>query len=135
MPSWIEFHDSTLTAVRQQAGTREIVLDAYIHRWELLGDKWRGTGWTQSVRILMQNAVGPDVVPAVPVAISTGDLRLADAMPGGLVPFPFESTGDFVLSLHLTDGHLIEIAGRGLQIRSLNGPQFVEDLPEDMRPR
>ena len=75
MPSWIEFHDSTLTAIHQLARTREIVLKAYVHQWELLGDRWRGTGWKQPVRIRIQNALGPSGVPALPAGISDGELR------------------------------------------------------------
>src|SRR5882672_7247207 len=66
LPTWIEFHDSTLTGIKQSAGAREILLDAYVHRWEWLGDQWRGTGWEQPVRMRMENAVGPSAAPELP---------------------------------------------------------------------
>ena len=47
---------------------------------------------------------------------------------------PFESGGDFALTLRLVDGSVIDISGRGLQIEVLDGARFVEDLPEDMNP-
>jgi hypothetical protein len=134
LPSWIEFHDSTLTAIKQSVGTLEIVLDAYVHRWELLGDEWRGTGWEQPVRIRMQNAVGPSATPALPTEILDGELRTKGLAPGALVPLPFELPGDFALSLQLLDGIVIDITGRGLRVEALSGGRFVENLPEEMRP-
>jgi hypothetical protein len=134
LPSWIEFHDSTLTAVKQSAGMREIVMAAYVHRWESLGDQWRGAGWEQPVRIRMQNAVGPSTVPALPTDISDGELRVSGLKQGTLVPLPFESPGDFGLLLRLVGGSVIDITGRGLQVEALGGGRFLEDLPDDMRP-
>jgi hypothetical protein len=134
LPSWIEFHDSTLTAINASAATREIVLDAYVHRWELIDGEWRGTGWEQPVRIVMQNAVGPSHKWALPAAISDGELRTSAVAGGMLVPLPFKSSDDFDLSLRLMDASVVDISGRGLQIEAVGEARFIEDLPEDMSP-
>jgi hypothetical protein len=134
LPSWIEFHDSTLTAVEQSVGGLEIALDAYVHRWELIGGQWRGTGWQQRVRIRTQSAVGPSVVLTLPVDIWNGELRANGLRDGELVPLPFESHDDFGLSLRLVDGSVIDITGRGLQVQASGDARFVENLPDDMRP-
>jgi len=134
LPSWIEFHDSVLTAVNQSAEAREILLDAYVHRWEKFGNQWRGTGWEQPVRIRMQNAVGSEALPVLPAEISDGELRASGLTQGTLLPVPFESSGDCGLLLRLVGGSTIDINGRGLQVEALGSGRFIENLPEDMRP-
>ena len=44
LATWLEFHDSTLAAVNYTATDIEVVLDAYVHRWETKGDSWLGSG-------------------------------------------------------------------------------------------
>jgi hypothetical protein len=134
LPNWIEFHDSTLMAIRRSPDSGEIELVAYVHRWELLGNQWRGTGWEQPVRMTMRNAVGPSVVLALPTDISDGRLRANGLTSEDLVPLPFESPGDFALMLQLVDGSMINITGRGLRVEGLGDARFVENLPEDMKP-
>src|SRR6185369_6438617 len=97
--SWIEFHDSTLTAINDAAETPELLLEAYVHRWELHGDRWIGTGWLRPVRIRMRKAAGPVAAPVLPASISIGGLRSGGVTYGNLVPLPFESAGEFELSL------------------------------------
>jgi hypothetical protein len=73
---WLEFHDSTLTGFDARETHVELLLDAYIHRWERLNDGWRGTGRMQSVRIIVSDAIGLSAVPLIPVDISDGRLQL-----------------------------------------------------------
>jgi hypothetical protein len=134
LPSWIEFHDSTLTTVKQSSDGGEVELIAYVHRWDLIGDQWRGTGWEQPVRMTMQSAVSASLAPVLPIDISDGEPRADGLTPDDLVPLPFESPGDFALILQLVDGSVINISGRGLSVDGLDGARFVEDLPEDMKP-
>jgi hypothetical protein len=134
LPSWIEFHDSTLTAITEMADTRELRLEAYVHRWELRGDRWIGTGWLRPVRIWMRNAVGPAAVPVLPASISIGGLRSGEVNPGNLVPLPFESAGEFELSLRLGGGAAVDVAGRELQIEAIGDGRYIEDLPDESKP-
>ena len=83
---------------------------------------------------MASSSVTGTAVPPVPIDISDGELRSTEVAPGGFVPLPFESSGDFVLSIRLVGGHIIEIAGRGLQVHPLSDGEFVEKLPEGMRP-
>ena len=43
MTDWLEFHDSTLTGVVTRDTQVELLLEAYIHRWERLDDTWSGS--------------------------------------------------------------------------------------------
>jgi hypothetical protein len=131
LPNWIEFHDSTLTAITQSADGTAIELAAYVHRWERLGDQWRGTGWEQPVRMRTESAGGPLIVPALPADISDGELRAEGLTQGDLVPLPFEAPGDFALKLRMVGGGVIDIIGRGLQIEPFGDASFIEDLPDD----
>lgn len=134
MPSWIEFHDSTLTAITDMAETRELLLDAYVHRWELHGDRWIGTGWLRPVRITMQKAVGPVAAPLLPAAISIGSLRSGEGMHRNLAPLPFESAGKCELSLRLVGGGAVDLTGHWLCIEAIGDGRYVEGLPDELRP-
>jgi len=135
VPSWFAFHDSRLTAVNPSAKELEIVLDAYVHRWELVGDRWHGTGWQQSVRIRIENVTDPSAVPATPVDIVDGELRATGVRQTNLLPLPIEAAGDCSLLLRLANHTTLEIKGRGLQVEALSGGRFVEELPDELRPR
>jgi len=134
LPSWIEFHDSTLTALNESASAREVVLDAYVRRWEMVGDRWHGTGWQQLVRIRIENVTDPSVVPAMPVNVDDGDLRATGVKQTNFVPVPMEAAGDCNLRLRLTGNTTVEIKGRGLQVETAGEGRFVEELPDDMKP-
>ena len=76
LATWLEFHDSTLAAVNYTATDVEVVLDAYVHRWETKGDSWLGSGLMQPVRILIGNVGGRPALPALPLDIADGRLRV-----------------------------------------------------------
>jgi hypothetical protein len=55
MSTWIEFHDSTISAIASDGTSIRINLDAYVHRWERVEAVWKGTGWMQPVQIIVGN--------------------------------------------------------------------------------
>ncbi|NUP09149.1 MAG: hypothetical protein HOW73_24120 [Polyangiaceae bacterium] len=106
----------------------------YVHRWELVGESWRGTGWTEPLELVLSR---PATFPALPCdsritdgAVDTGSLRYEN-----LLPLPFVCTGDVVLHLQLGATEYA-VPCDGLEIRAAqNGePRFIEDLPESLRP-
>jgi hypothetical protein len=132
---WLEFHDSTLSAVNQTAEDVEVGLDAYVHRWDALSDSWKGTGWMQPVRVLISEVGGRSVVPILPVEISDGHLAVATIIHDHLVRLPFNASGGVRLWLQLTNGDVVDFNGRAVQIDAVGEARFVEDLPADLRPR
>jgi hypothetical protein len=132
--TWIEFHDSILAAVNHIGADVEIVLDAYVLRWEASGNVWTGTGWTQAVRIRLSGIRDRSVVPLLPTDISDGHLRVGTATHDNLVPLPFEAADAINLWLQLSNSEVLEFAGRGVQIDAVGEARFVEDLPLDLRP-
>ncbi len=89
---WLEFHDSILTGFDARDTGVELLLDAYIHRWERRDDRWRGTGWMQGVRIVVSNSVSPSALPMLPVDISDGWLRLGAVAHNDRVRLPLQAS-------------------------------------------
>jgi len=131
---WLEFHDSTLTGFDARETRVELLLDAYIHRWEKLDDRWRGTGWMQAVRIVLSNPVGPTAVPALPVEISDGSLQLSAVANNDLVRLPLQASGEISIRLQLNTAD-IEFTASAVRIETMADARYVEELPGDMRPK
>lgn len=132
--TWLEFHDSTLAAVNHITTDVEVVLDAYVHRWDISGDTWRGTGWIQAVRILIRDVDVRAVAPMLPMHISDGRLRVGAVTHDNLVPLPFDASDATSLWLQLTNADIVEYLGRGGRIDAVGEARFVEVLPADLRP-
>jgi hypothetical protein len=78
----LEFHDSQLLAVIPLESTTRLVLMGYIHQWERTPEGWSGTGWTQQIRILIDDAKLLTQMSDLPADLSTGWIR----SPGGGAP-------------------------------------------------
>jgi hypothetical protein len=134
LPSWIEFHGSTVTIVAHSDAACELTLDAHVHRWEQRSDPWAGSGWIQPVRIMVRDATNVAVMPILPSAISAGSLRAGNATHRNLLPLPFESTDEIVLSIQLVTGGVVDIAGSDLRVELVADGWYVEELSEELRP-
>jgi hypothetical protein len=134
VPDWLEFHDSILTAFDARAKHVELLLDAYIHRWERLNDGWRGTGWMQSVRIVMSNAITVPAVPPLPVDISDGGLQLDTGAPDTVVRLPLQASGEIRIWLQLSTADAVEVTGSTVRIEATAAPRCIEELPADLQP-
>jgi hypothetical protein len=131
---WLEFHDSALTAVSTRATHVEILLDAYIHRWERLHNVWKGTGWSRSVRILVSSPAAGPATPPLPVDISDGRLEFGAVTSDGIVGFPFQASGVVRLWLQLVTADIVEVTGSAVRIEGTGPGRYIEDLPRDWRP-
>jgi hypothetical protein len=134
LTTWLEFHDSRLVAVNHTIKDVEILLDAYVHRWDAVGDSWTGTGWMQPVRILMSDVGGRSLGPVLPIAISDGRLGVGTVTHDNLVRLPFNASDAIRLSIQLTNGEAVEFVGSRVQIDVVGEARFVEDLAADLRP-
>ncbi len=134
MTDWLEFHDSTLIAVVARETQVELLLDAYIHRWKRLDADWRGTGWMQSVRIVVDNAIGPVGAPLLPIEIADGRVQLGTAAPGDPVRLPLHASGRIGIWLQLTSAGVVALTGTAMRIEAAGDARFIEELPADMRP-
>jgi hypothetical protein len=134
MSEWLEFHDSILTAIRPGETHVELLLDAYIHRWERVNDDWRGTGCCQRVRITMTRPVAVPAAPLLPVAIADGGVQL-DAITADVVRLPFDATGAVRVWLQLITADVLELSGGAVRLEGAEPARYVEDLPAEMRPK
>ena len=135
MTDWLEFHDSILTGFDARETRVELLLDAYIHRWERLNDEWRGTGWMQSVRIVVSNALGLSAVPPLPVEVSDGRLQLGAAAPNDIVRLPLQASGGIRLWLQLITADVGELTGNAVIIETTADARYIEELSADLRPQ
>lgn len=120
--------------MNQTAKDVEVVLDAYVHRWETFGDSWAGTGWMQPVRILIRDAGSGSIAHVLPIDISNGRLQVGTITHDNMVRLPFNASDAISLWLQLTNADIVEFIGRGVRIDAVGEARFVEDLPADLRP-
>ena len=133
MPSWIEFHDSTLEAVCAEPTGVAIRLRAYVHEWKLVAGRWQGSGWSQPVVMRVQGAVSGGA-PEAPVELGSGWVRVGSTMHDGIIPLPFASTERATVWLQTAMAEVLELGGTGLDIEATGAAKFIEVLPDDMNP-
>jgi hypothetical protein len=132
--TWIELHDSEVLQVQRSDVGVALLLDAYVHRWEKGKEGWQGTGWTQPVRCTIGYVAKSWKPPVLPARISNGHLHAPDSEPGNIIPLPFSYDGPVVLTLIFDTGAEFQLEGDAVRLESIGPAQYVEDLPEDMRP-
>jgi len=130
---YLEFHDSKLLAVATDDGGARITIDAYIHRWEVVSAQWKGTGWMQRVQFQMRECVSA-AAPSLPVEISDGEVEVQDGLFQNLIRLPSLSLGPVVLRLHVQTGETLEFIGRDLVVTCTGEAEFIEPLPDDLKP-
>jgi hypothetical protein len=123
-----------LAAVNHTTKDVEILLDAYVHRWDAVGDSWTGTGWMQPVRILIRDVGGRSTTPVLPINISDGRLGVGAITHDNLVRLPFNASDAIRLWIQLTNADVVEFMGSRVQIEVVGEARFVEDLAADLRP-
>jgi hypothetical protein len=133
MSSWIEFHDSELISAARSDLEVSILLDAYIHRWDD-GDRRRGTGWMQQVRLIVGRAVGSLPTLAAPASIADGQIRIGPVLHGNLVPMPIQSEEPVSLKIQLVTGEILEVSGQAVRSESIGEARYLEDLATDLWP-
>src|SRR3954466_11398265 len=79
--SWIEFHDSEVSAIINSGGDMLVQLSAYVHRWEHRDGSWVGTGWMQPVRIVLKNARSQSQTLSTPTELTDGCVRVGASTP------------------------------------------------------
>jgi hypothetical protein len=133
MRSEIEFHDSTIVAIAQEGTSLRLSVDAYVHRWELVAGKWKGTGWKQPVQIIMVGATcaRPSELPA---RLYTGEIRASQVKYDNMVPLPFALSEPVTLRLEFDTAELLEVCGRDIAIEPTGPGRYIEELPDEFKP-
>ncbi len=132
----IEFHDSTLSAIRLVGG--DVVLDlspAYLHCWTKDGGAWVGTGWNQPASVRISSGALEQGQVAEPVTISDDAITI-DGLPyRKLLPVSRRMEGAVRIELILENAVSIVCVGNAVEA-SLHGKRtFVEALPADFAPK
>lgn len=128
----LEFHDSKITSLSQAGGAIEIVLDAYVHRWDKSSGAWKGEGWRQPVLLSMTGELKlpPKLESDV---LETGEISGAVAHTH-LVPLPLNASGPATLRLETMEGEVLEFSGSDISAATTGEGRFVEKLPDAFKP-
>ena len=133
MHNTVEFHDSQIFAIACEGNSVRISLNAYVHRWDRVEGRWKGTGWTQCVEILLVDTFPPEPLE-LPAHLLGGKVIVGDVAYKDLLPLPLSSSGPASVRLELGTGNVIAIKGRDLAMLPTSEAHYVEDLPDDFRP-
>jgi hypothetical protein len=129
----LEFHDSTLSGIAREGTSVRLILDAYVHLWDVVRGRWKGTGWVQPVQITVDDGV-MSMRSQIPIELAGGVLRIGHVVHDNLVPLPCVSSESASLRLELVSGGVLEITGSGFAVQSTGVGEFVEDLPDEWTP-
>ena len=95
---------------------------------------WRGTGWTQPVRVAVYGAARSPSAMASPTEITTGCVMVGSIVHENLVPLPLKLVGLAELRLELDHGAVLELRDDQIEIATTGEGRLIEDLPDDMLP-
>jgi hypothetical protein len=134
MRSELEFHDSRVVSVAQAGAAIQIVLDAYVHRWDKSAGAWKGEGWRQPVLVKITGELNPALPTGAGLMLDTGEIQAGEIAHSHLVPLPLNTTGPATLRLESMEGEVLEFSGRDLKIETTGEGAFVESLPDAFKP-
>ncbi|HSY48809.1 MAG TPA: hypothetical protein VLC46_08365 [Thermoanaerobaculia bacterium] len=125
----IEFHDSVLARVdRDGHQVRLLFGPAYVHRSSGEPALDSGTGWLADTELTIDTSLGCNLRSKLPCGICDGYLRVGDHEFENVVPLPFESRSEVLLTIELTSGEVVKVSGKRVLIRVIGAYQFVEDF-------
>jgi hypothetical protein len=133
MFSAVEFHDSNLLAVRASEPGVTLQLDAYVHRWERVDKSWHGSGWMQTVDVVLPGS-RTAVSSELPLRISGGTVTVGHTRYDNMVFLPLTIAGPTTLRLELENGEALEVVAQGFSMLTVGPGRFVESLPADCQP-
>src|SRR5690606_33839184 len=126
----IELHDSVLERLEPRPAALEIHFShAYLHRSPGEPGVDPGTGWSQRAILAIRSGTVDGALPPLPADVADGRLRVPGTVHENCIPVPFEHGGAVELTLELSTGHVITVAGSKAALQLVGEPQFIEDFP------
>ncbi|NIR31621.1 MAG: hypothetical protein GWN84_20380 [Gammaproteobacteria bacterium] len=124
----LELFESRVDRLSARDGRLEVHFShGYIHESPGEPGSDPGTAWSQELLVVVHEA-----------RVRDDDIHLPDDIVGGwleaggvryeLVPLPFSRSGGVSLRLELRGGGTVQATGRGVSVRLLDAPIFLEDL-------
>jgi hypothetical protein len=123
----IELHDTKVLWWRAEGSILRIRLDAYVHVSSGEPGLDPGTGWSQEVDVVVQNASIVAVPSETSLWITRGSVEVEGSLQDGL-PLPFDASGAIRIEWTGAEGRLA-VSGSGLSVIPLDEPRFVEKFP------
>jgi len=123
----IEFHDSTVHAVRTAGGDAVVEMTVYVHSTAGRPGADPGTGWYQRAEMVVAGAVLGQNTPAAPLDLDDGVVTVDERFEN-VVPLPFDRNGRVNVVLQGVGGSF-RASGSGLRISLKGSPGQAEDFP------
>jgi hypothetical protein len=119
----IEFYDSTLLSMKLD-GELRVELSAYVHSSDGEPGRDAGSGWEQSVELVLKDPV-VEVAPSGTVLLYDGSLHVDDKLASDLLPLPFVGAGTVLLCLYGAEGEL-RARGSHFEVVARGEARFIE---------
>jgi len=134
MSDQIELHDSRVAVHLVGDAVVLRLCPAYVHHWNRSPAGWRGEGRSQSAEIVIdEGSVVRQAIDAV-YEVSGGWLQVGTQRYENLIPVPLAVDTEVRGRLELMNAEAIEVKGKGVAIRLVGQPEFIEDLPPEWAP-
>lgn len=125
----VEFHDSRVGSIKSLGNLIEVELaPAYVHQTAGEPGRERVTGWSQPVRLTLQNASVKGKQPVMPCRLSDGQVRTGDGKLKYLLPLPYEEAGNIEIRLQFDSGEEIVLTAMHIELQASGEPEFVEEF-------
>ena len=127
--SALEIHDSELGSILVEGFSVALQLTpAYIHKSHGRPGVDPGTGWTQDVTILIEDAVVVSNVVDFPCDLTDGTLTVDAESWSNTISLPLQQRGLVNLVLVGKWGGEVSISGKQIIVRPLGEAKYVEDF-------
>lgn len=124
----IEFHDSTVHAIRSDGANAVIEVTAYVHSSAGRPGADAGTGWHQRAEMVVTGVVFGQNAPALPLVLEDGVVTVGAERFANVVPLPFDRASKVDVVLQGPGGSLLA-TGSGLRIVLKGSPGKAEEFP------
>lgn len=125
----IEFHDSDVDTLTEQAGEIVVSLRAYVHRSTGQPGVDAGTGWIQPALLTIGNAHILERPLCLPQTIWEASLQVDQEQFPDLSPVNGILEGELLFKAIFQSGDLLTIRGQRAWIQWRGEPRFVENFP------
>jgi hypothetical protein len=125
----IEIHDSELGSIELAGRTATLRLaPAYVHKSYGEPGVDAGTGWTQHVTIVIDDAVVESSVPSFPCDLTDGTLTVNTESWDNLIPLPLRRQGSVSLVLVGMWGGSVSVSGKEITATPNGDATYIEDV-------
>jgi hypothetical protein len=126
----LEIHDSTLKGVERRGSSLTLVFEpGYVHRSEQRPGIDAGTGWNETVHVIVAGGEAHGNLTSLPEELSGGSLQCGVTTHENSVPIPLQFTGPVSLQLTCSSGLSVVVVGHSVSAALVGTGSYVEAFP------